>query len=381
MDNGASTEDESAVSKTNKTDIFVVSSNDKHLQEVCQALISFYVVHSFNDVGQLSEALAQYHPTAIIIDDKIDPIGGLRLIQGLRQTQALSLIPIVFTARKGALDQVEAAKTLPLVRTLMKPYRFSSLITAISDQVNAHIEAQWELMEPVQKAALENTLQSFNSVADLIAEGKPLPYNEIQDSCDPLVEAVQGGCYKELLKGVRGHDNYSYVHSLRVATFLTLFGDHLGIKDDDAKILASGGVLHDVGKMMIPHQVLNKAGKLNDNELIVMRSHVTETIDFLEYTEELPRGVKVIAAQHHEKLDGTGYPHGLKGKELNELARMATIIDIFSALTDRRCYKDPMSPVQAMEIMENMADGHLDRHFLTSFKELLLDAASDGDFH
>ncbi|WP_135075635.1 HD domain-containing phosphohydrolase [Terasakiella sp. SH-1] len=372
-----STGDESGVTQTQKTDIFVVSSHEKHLHEMCQALMSFYVVHAFNDVSHLSEALVAFAPTAIIVDEKIDPVGGLKLIEGLRKTDKLNLIPIVFTARKGALEQIQMAKTMPLVRTLVKPYRFSSLIGAISDQVNAQVEAQWETMEPVQKAALENTLESFNSVADLIAEGKPLPYNDIQESCDPLVEAVQGGCYKELLKGVRGHDNYSYVHSLRVATFLTLFGDHLGIKDDDVKILASGGVLHDVGKMMIPHQILNKPGRLTDHELVIMRSHVTETIDFLESTSGLPRGVTVIAGQHHEKLDGTGYPYGLKGKELNELARMAAIIDVFSALTDRRCYKEGMSPVKAIKVMENMAGGHLDAHFLTSFKELLLDATSD----
>ncbi len=377
-----STQEGAGIAKSNKTDIFLISGNAKHLHDVSEALKSFYIVHAFQDVNEVSEALHAFHPTAIIVDEELaSSHGGLRFIQGLRAVKNFSLIPVVFTARKGALEQIKASKTMPLVRTLVKPYLFSALLKAISDQVNAHVESQWETLQPVQKAALENTLSSFNSVADLIAEGKPLPYNDIQDSCTPLVTAIQSGSYKELLAGVKGHDNYSYVHSLRVATFLTLFGDFLGIKGDDMKILATGGVLHDVGKMMIPHQVLNKPGKLNDEELVVMRSHVTETISFLENTHGIPRGVAIIAGQHHEKIDGTGYPYGLKGKELNELARMACIIDIFSALTDRRCYKDPMTPVEAMKIMEGMGDGHLDRHFLTSFKELLLDAASEGDLH
>jgi len=375
------THNEGSQPVTNKTDIFVLSGNDKHLKDVCQALISFYVVHPFNNSGAVSEALTAFHPTAIIIDDDFPPKGGLHFLQAMRRIPSLSLIPVIFTAKSAAKDQIQTSKSMSCVRTLVKPYRFSALLAAISDQVNAHVEATWETLEPVQKTALQNTLSSFNSIADLIADGEPLPYSDIQNSCEPLVTAVQSGDFKQLLQGVKGHDNYSYVHSLRVATFLSLFGDHLGIKGNDMNILATGGVLHDVGKMMIPHQVLNKPGRLDDDELIVMRSHVSETIDFLDNTQGLPRGVTIIAAQHHEKLDGTGYPFGLKGKELNELARMATIIDIFSALTDRRVYKEPMTPVKAMNIMEDMGEGHLDQHFLMAFKELLLDATSESDMH
>lgn len=373
--------DGSGITEANKTDIFIISGNPKHLHDVSEALKSFYIVHAFSDVHEISEALSAFRPTALIVDADLSPGGGLRFMLGLRGVAAYADLPIVFTARKGALEQIETSRNMVHVKTLVKPYLFSELLKAISDQVNAQVENQWATLKPVQQAALENTLSSFNSVADLIAEGKPLPYKDIQTSCDPLVSAVQSGDYKELLQGVKGHDNYSYVHSLRVATFLTLFGDFLGIKGEDMRILATGGVLHDVGKMMIPHQVLNKPGKLEPDELVVMRSHVTETISFLENTPEIPRGVAIIAGQHHEKLDGTGYPYGLKGKELNELARIACIIDIFSALTDRRCYKPPMTPVEAMKIMEGMGDGHLDPHFLRSFKELLLDAASEGELH
>ena len=174
---------------------------------------------------------------------------------------------------------------------------------------------------------------------------------------------------------MRNHDNYSYVHSLRVATFLGLFGNVLGIKGDDLTTLTTGGLLHDIGKMSIPPEVLNKPGKLTDDEFAVMKSHVTFTIEHLEGSSDIPRGVGIIASQHHEKLDGTGYPFGLKGGELNQLARMASIIDIFSAITDRRVYKDPVPPERALEIMSNMKD-QLDQPLLSVFREMLLDAAS-----
>ncbi len=245
----------------------------------------------------------------------------------------------------------------------------------MSQGVNLGVEADWEKIEPKQRQALKNTVTSFNNIAQLIEDGKPLPYGEVQESCAPLVDAISSDNYKDILRGVRSHDNYSYVHSLRVATFLGLFGNVLGIKGDDLTTLTTGGLLHDIGKISIPPGVLNKPGKLTDEEFSVMKSHVTFSVNHLDHSVDIPRGVLIIASQHHEKLDGSGYPHGLEGKELNQLARMASIIDIFGAITDRRVYKDPVPPERALEIMSNMTN-QLDQALLAVFREMLLDAGT-----
>ena len=99
-------------------------------------------------------------------------------------------------------------------------------------------------------------------------------------------------------------------------------------------------------------------------------------MDYLSKCPGLPKGVSLIAGQHHEKLDGTGYPHGLKGDEINNLARMASIVDVFSALTDRRVYKPPMAPEEAFGLMSNQMVGHLDQGLLGQFREMLLAATS-----
>ena len=178
------------------------------------------------------------------------------------------------------------------------------------------------------------------------------------------------------MDNVKGHDNYSYVHSLRVATLLSLFGHTIGLKGDDLSLLATGGLVHDIGKATIPQEVLNKPGRLNDAELEVMRSHVPRAIDYLSLCETLPKGVVTIAAQHHEKINGEGYPMGLRNGELNELARMASIVDIFSALTDRRVYKEPMAPEAALALMTDRMAGEIDLALLALFKGMLLDAVA-----
>ena len=358
-----------------KSLVYVVGGTLPQRQEIAQNLKSLYTFELFDSESRVIAKLSSTSPTAIIIDEILPPKGGASLIAKLRKMISTKSIPIVLTAHIEHAEIIAEATSYENVYLVERPFSRSTFIAALSSGINAGTEAKWEDIEPTQKAALKNTLNSFNSFADLIQNDQPIPYDEVRDSCAPLVEAVQNNNFKDILSGVSKHDNYTYVHSLRVATFLTLFGNVLGIKGEDLTTLSTGGLLHDVGKMHIPHEVLNKPGKLTEEEFVIMKSHVNCTVDFLEETSDLPKGVLIVAGQHHEKLDGTGYPHGIEGIKLNELARMATIIDIFSAITDRRVYKDPVPPEQALKIMINMKD-QLDQQLLSVFREMLLDAAT-----
>ncbi|HEY4044853.1 MAG TPA: HD domain-containing phosphohydrolase, partial [Rhodopila sp.] len=230
-------------------------------------------------------------------------------------------------------------------------------------------------LQPLQKQALTDSLRLFNSISSVIGEGQPVPYKAAGDACRPLVDLVANNDFKSVLQGVKEHDNYSFVHSMRVATYLALFGFNLGLSKDEQLLLATGGLLHDVGKMSISHEVLNKPGQLNPAELAVMKGHVAASITYLERCDDLPKGIITIAAQHHEKLDGTGYPHGLAGNQLNRLARIASIVDVFSALTDRRVYKQAIEPETALTIMVDEMGTELDVKLLGLFRQMLLDAA------
>jgi len=355
--------------------IYLVGGSLSQGEEIKQGLSYIYKFSLFNGEAHIVRDLEWNTPAAVIIDETLPPRGGASLVAKIRKYEKTKSTPLVFIADIEHAEVIAESTSYDNVVLVERPYTFDDIRVAISKAVNASIEAKWEDIEPTQKAALSNTLNSFNAIADLIQAGQPIPYEDVRESCTPLVEAVQNNNFKSILSGVSEHDNYTYVHSLRVATFLSLFGSVLGIEGDDLTTLSTGGLLHDVGKMHIPHDVLNKPGKLTDEEFVIMKSHVNCTVDFLEETSELPRGVLIVAGQHHEKLDGTGYPYGIEGKKLNELARMASIIDIFSAITDRRVYKDPVPPEQALKIMINMKD-QLDQTLLSVFREMLLDAAT-----
>lgn len=206
-------------------------------------------------------------------------------------------------------------------------------------------------------------------MANAIAEGEPVDCNAAAESCQPLADTVRAGNHHEILNAVRSHHDYTYVHSMRVATLLTLFGHGLGMTGEDLVILSTGGLIHDVGKLVTPYEILDKPDKLDDQEWPVMREHVVHSADILGKSDDVTKGSVIIAAQHHEKIDGSGYPHGLKGKEMNELARMSSIVDIFGALTDARSYKPAYPQEKAFNILESMTR-EIDQHLLSMFKDI-----------
>jgi len=357
-----------------KHSVAIVDANSRHQAEVSDALLSFYVVHPYTDCTAALAGLNMAPPALILVGEYVPPATGIQFILALRQEIAFADTPVIYIADRDDGENTDKALLAGASSCLVKPYLRSVLIKAISAQLNASVERSWEVLPPLQREALKGTVEVFNNIADVISSGNPLPYGVVKDACLPLVGAINNNDFKSILNGVKDHDNYTYVHSMRVATLLSLFGHAAGLKGSDQTVLASGGLLHDVGKMLIPHHILNKPGALDETEMAIMRTHVPETVKYLKAIPDIPNSVIVIAEQHHEKLNGKGYPHGLQKSGLNDLARMAAIVDVFSALTDRRVYKPPMEAEKALGIMTDEMGDHLDQHFLKMFKVMLLDA-------
>ncbi|MDA0997804.1 MAG: HD domain-containing protein [Proteobacteria bacterium] len=240
---------------------------------------------------------------------------------------------------------------------------------AVSQVIGEKAEFVWKQLPPEIGKPLTITVEEYQKLSDAIASGEPINCSDAADSCLPLVDAINNGNHHAVLKAVQSHHNYTYVHSMRVATLLTLFAHGIGIKGDDLLVISTGGLIHDVGKLVTPDQILDKPGKLTDEEWPIMRDHVTRSKELLGDATDISKGALIIAGQHHEKLDGSGYPLGLKGAELNELARMSVIVDIFGALTDARSYKPPFPQEKAFGILEEMGD-KLDRRLLKVFRAI-----------
>ena len=299
---------------------------------------------------------------------------SVELIRMLRNEENLKDVPIIHCIEKADAALMADAKAAGADQHLIRPIKRNALIDKIAQFLSRRVEEEWNNFSAIPKSALKQSVEIFNSIHDAFDEGEAVPFKTVENSCEPLVEAIQGNDFTPILEGVKSHDDYTYAHSMRVAAMLTLLGHAAGFKKEEQLLLASGGLLHDIGKMKIPHHILNKPDRLTYDEFELIKTHVPHTIEYLDTVEGIPKAIYIIAEQHHEKIDGTGYPNGLKGKELNELARMSAVVDVFSALTDRRVYKPSMPARIAIDIMTDEMKEHLDQNYVKMFKSILHDA-------
>lgn len=131
--------------------------------------------------------------------------------------------------------------------------------------------------------------------------------------------------------------------------------------------MAVGGILHDIGKVKVDNKILHKPGKLTPEEFEHMKLHQVYAVEIMAQTQGLSQISKDVCEMHHEKLDGKGYPKGLKGDEIPLHGRMSCIVDIFDALTATRCYKEAMSPAAAFKILLSLTPFHLDQSLVYEF--------------
>lgn len=185
--------------------------------------------------------------------------------------------------------------------------------------------------EEVKTQDLSSVLRVQNLVGDLITE-------VIKDHVS-LVRHV-------LL--IQERDDYTYEHSLQVGVLAAVIGYFMGYSHNELKQLITGTILHDIGKCLIPIEILNKTGALSSEEFDVIKNHTTLGFRVLE-GDCLARDVISIPLQHHERLDGKGYPASRMGSDIHEFARIAGVSDVYSALTANRVYRKKWNPFEAIE--------------------------------
>ena len=175
------------------------------------------------------------------------------------------------------------------------------------------------------------------------------------------------------LFNMSNHDFYTATHTSNVSVMLVAFASKIGIKDSALlNELGTGSLLHDVGKIFVPQELLNKSEKLTDREFDIIKSHVAKGVEHLTKQGTLSNTAIKLIAEHHEKLDGKGYPNALAGEDISIYGRMITIVDMFEAMTSVRPYRSTaMSSEKAMSIISEMAPAQLDQRIVNSFDSFI----------
>lgn len=231
------------------------------------------------------------------------------------------------------------------------------------------------ILDPAGAAPIQQHFVAASAaMADMLtaaAEGRALPVAAIESGVAAINQAAEDRDLSAWLEMVWNHDDATYQHCLLVAGLAAAFARELGFPEEARRLLTSAAVLHDIGKAKVPLEVLHKPGKLTPEEFAVVRQHPQAGYEMLRGQGAFARGILEATRSHHEYLDGSGYPQGLRGEEISDVVRMITICDIYAALIERRAYKAPMAPQEAYAVLVGMG-AKLDADLVRAFRPVVM---------
>jgi len=252
---------------------------------------------------------------------------------------------------------------------------------------------QLPVLEPANESHMAAARPARSSAADegaraavLFREATSIIKNMMEDArlgkqvdvqcLDPLAERMVQSTFRNphALSGItriKTKDEYTFMHCVSVAGLMTTFAVEMGLDEELVHQVAIGGMVHDIGKTLVPDAVLNKPGKLENEEFVVMKRHVDHSGELLKEHLGLSQAAVDVAMMHHERMDGTGYPLGLKGDQISLIGQMSAIVDVYDALTSVRVYKDAWQPSVTLKKLLEWSPHHFNGELVQRFIKCL----------
>lgn len=207
---------------------------------------------------------------------------------------------------------------------------------------NKYRKREYDLQERYQK-----TVEKFKGIYYEFKLGRIPVFQEIEDTLEPLYDAIlNDDNFTSKMWQIQAYDNYTFDHSVRVSMISGLLAKWCGYPNNIIRDASLAGLLHDIGKCNIPDQILNKPGALTPEEFKVIKTHATLGYVLIKEIPNINENVMLGVLQHHERMDGTGYPHGIKATQINEVAKIVAVADVYCAMTADRVYKPAFHPFE-----------------------------------
>ena len=174
------------------------------------------------------------------------------------------------------------------------------------------------------------------------------------------------------LTAIKSMDHYTYQHSVQVAVFSLVLGVQLQLNKDQLYELCIGALMHDIGKILIPKDIILKTGPLTDEEFTTIKEHTNRGYGYLKGYLDIPESSRIISLQHHERMDGCGYPYNVKKGYISRFARIVAIADVYDALISDRPYRKAICPNDAIEYILSKSDTQFDYEMVRSFSKAIV---------
>ncbi|TLX69922.1 HD-GYP domain-containing protein [Pseudomonas nicosulfuronedens] len=238
--------------------------------------------------------------------------------------------------------------------------RNTTASSAIRRSLEQEIESARQLCSKSKKVVMA-MFQDARLGRAVEVEGARAMVNEITVSVERHPTALIS------LARLKTADEYTYLHSVAVCALMISLARQLHLDEGLVREAGLAGLLHDIGKMCVPMSILNKPGRLDDAEVACVREHPSRGSDILREGRQVGALVLDVCLHHHEKLDGSGYPHGLAGEQISLVARMGAVCDIYDAITSDRPYKSGWDPAESLQRMSRWCGHHLDESVFQAF--------------
>lgn len=220
-------------------------------------------------------------------------------------------------------------------------------------------------------AIVNRSKQAVMAMFDDIRLGKAVTSGALLPVVDEISSSVARNPYALIgIARLKTKDEYTYLHSVAVCALMVNLARHLALDEGVTRDIGMAGLLHDVGKMTVPAALLHKPGALTPAEYAIVKHHAMRGYEMLRDSGNVPQIALDVCLHHHERIDGTGYPHSLAGDEISLYARMGAVCDVYDAVTSARAYKQPWQPTEALSRMAEW-HGHFDPRILAAFERSL----------
>ena len=284
---------------------------------------------------------------------------------------------VVFAIDRTSHLQSIQATALGATGILHRPFDCNALI----GMLRGDLESAWNdgASDPIGTSpGVGEAIEALRGIFETACLGTPLDMGAINSTGEAVIRRMEDCGLGSWLDTVRRHHNQTYQHCLIVTGVTVAFAQHLGFSRSDQRRMSLGAMLHDIGKVRVPLAILDKPSSLTADEMAMMSKHPEYGLEALKASPGLDDELLDIVIHHHEYLDGTGYPHRLRGSQISDAVRIVTICDVFGALVERRAYKPPLAPERAYQMLHDMG-AKLDRDLVREFgfsRMLRLDAAA-----
>jgi len=359
-------------SMSSDREILLISDHPARSRELAQRLGGRYACRMIGLYEQQSTA----EPVAAIITDV-----GFRHSSDIERLRHLLSQPCATAAPIVALLQnnshLERVQAVAIGATFLLPgdVAVAEICAALAPIIRSTTPPAVPATSLAPAQDIEQARLQFGTIFDAAGRGEPISRTSVDNATASAMAAIAEGGIRQWLDVVWTYDEATYQHCLLVTGLAAAFAASLQFARNDQETVTRAALLHDLGKAKIPLAILNKPGALTSEEIAIMRTHARIGYELLREQGKYEHEILEVVLRHHELIDGSGYPDGLSGPQINDLVRLVTICDVYAALIERRSYRQAMEPASAFKILQEM-EGKLEGALVRAFAQVAENSAA-----